>query len=307
MEDCTDYTTPQSSIFSGCTETQEDNGLQYRETQTSRKCHTTTELHSTGRSGPTSRKHCAKQHLPNKRLPHKTPKRSAGSSQSTSSSSSQCTTSSDDSSDNKDRRAERREEQARAKHKQKNCTIYVNWIQETSKQCKKELQKYKVTNWVNGQRSRQFGMAGHVIRKKDGRWSNALLRWNEGKAQGHNTTTLYWEHDIEVWIKQRFPDDHRTWQQLALNVEQWTKLRNQYAEDWPNNQFTRINHKRKYKKDQSNIIITGELQTTSIPQGKVVGTDKQKEAAQSRLIPTPGKTRIITIVLRSASHKETEV
>ena len=26
-----------------------------------------------------------------------------------------------------------------------------------------------VTNWVTGQRSRQFGMAGHVIRKKDGR------------------------------------------------------------------------------------------------------------------------------------------
>ena len=42
----------------------------------------------------------------------------------------------------------------------------------------------------------------------------------EGRAQGHNTTTLYWEHDIEVWIKQRFPDDHRTWQQFALNAEQ---------------------------------------------------------------------------------------
>ena len=161
-----------------------------------------------------------------------------------------------------------------------------------------------MTNWVNGQRSKQFGMAGHVIRKKDGRWSNALLRWNDGKVQGHNTTTLYWEHDIEVWIKQRFPDDHRTWQQFALNVEQWTKLRNQYAEDWPNNQFTRINHKRNHKKDKSNIIITGELQTTSIPHGKADGTGKQTEDAHSRLIPTPGKTRRITIVLKSTSHKE---
>ena len=88
-------------------------------------------------------------------------------------------------------------------------TIYANWIQETSKECKKELQKYKVTNLINGQRSRQFGMAGHVIRKKDGRWSNALLKWYEGKTPGHNITTLQWEHDIETWLKHKFLDDHR--------------------------------------------------------------------------------------------------
>ena len=146
-------------------------------------------------------------------------------------------------------------------------------------------------------------MAGHVIRKKDGRWSNALLMWNEGKAQGHNTITLYWEHDIEVWIKRRFPDDHRTWQQFALNVEQWAKLRNQYAEDWPSNQFTRINHKQNHRKDQSNII-TGEPQTTNVPQGKADGTDNQKGAAHSRLIPTPGTTRRLTIVLKSTSQKD---
>ena len=94
-------------------------------------------------------------------------------------------------------------------------------------------------------------MAGHVMRKIDGRWSNALLKWNEGKAQGHNTATLYWEHDIEVWIKRRFPDDHRTWQQFTINAEQWTKLRNEYAEDWPNNQGTDIYHKNNNKAEGS--------------------------------------------------------
>ena len=88
--------------------------------------------------------------------------------------------------------------------------MYANWIQETSKECKKELQKYKVTSWVNGQRSRQFGMAGHVIRNKDGRWSNAILKLYDGKTTGHNTTTLHWDHDIEAWLKYKFLDDHRT-------------------------------------------------------------------------------------------------
>ena len=253
MDDCTDLNTLQPSLtLSGNIDTQEYNGMQHRKVQTHRNGQSTVKLHPTGRSGPTSRKHCVNQHLPNKRLSHKTSKRNTDTSQSPtsqspSSSSSQSTASSDDSSDSKHRKTAWRDEQVRIKKKNKFGAIYANWIQETSKECKKELQKYKVTNWVNGQRSRQFGMAGHVMRKKDGRWSNALLKWNEGKAQGHNTTTLYWEHDIEVWIKQRFPDDHRTWQQFTINAEQWTKLRNEYAEDWPNNQRTDIYHKKNNK------------------------------------------------------------
>ena len=107
-------------------------------------------------------------------------------------------------------------------------------MQETANECKKELQKHMVTNWVNGQRSRQFGMAGHVIRKTDGRWSNALINWYEGKLVCKNTTNQYWEHDIEAWIKKRFPGDHSTWQQLAKDPDKWTKWRDEYAADWPN-------------------------------------------------------------------------
>ena len=212
--------------------------------------------------------------------------------------------------------------------------MYANWIQETSKECKKELQKYKVTNLVNGQRSRQFGMAGHVMRKTDGRWSNALLKWDEGKMQGHNTTTLYWEHDIEVWIKRRFPDDHSTWQQLARNAEQWTKLRNEYAEDWPNNHLRPDTCQ---KKDQKNNATTQSDQT-QVQNGQVQNghsrhntgaqaankepdksktiastqlaegdrTDKQKGVHQTRSISTLAKQRRITILLKSSSSSHEE-
>ena len=104
---------------------------------------------------------------------------------------------------------------------------------------------------------------------------------------------MYWEHDIEVWIKQRFLDDHRTWQQFALNAEQWTNLRNQYADDWPNNQFTNTYHNK-----------AGERHTTSTHKNKVDGTGKQKEAPHTRIIPTPGRPRRITIVLKRSNHKE---
>ena len=60
-----------------------------------------------------------------------------------------------------------------------------------------------------------------------------MLNWYEGKPRGHNTTSQYLEHDIEAWIKKRFPGDHSTWQQLAKDPDNWTKWRDEYAADWP--------------------------------------------------------------------------
>ena len=97
-------------------------------------------------------------------------------------------------------------------------------------------------------------MAGHVMRKNTGRWSNALLKWYDGKTHGRNTITLHWEHDIEVWLKRKFPGDHRTWQQFALNAEECAKLLNRYAEDWPSNTFTEYKLKKHCDKDQSCIF-----------------------------------------------------
>ena len=158
-------------------------------------------------------------------------------------------------------------------------------------------------------------MAGHVMRKTDGRWSNALLNWNEGKTQGHNTNTLYWEHDIEVWIQKRFPADHSTWQQLAKHADQLTKWRNEYAEDWPSNQRMDTYHKlhknvtshssRRQKQNRpshQNPPEQAEAPVKIVPidsvlQDKSYDTDKHKGCLHSRLIPMPGKRRRITIVL----------
>ena len=157
MEDCIDYSTPQSSIYSGCTEIHDHGEYNKKEPQARGKYHAATELLTTGVNGPTCRKTCSKYHSSNKRLQCKKTNRqttninrklgtsdtttnhsthsqpsSEESSQSTSSSSSQ-STSSDDSKDCKSKKAKRRDEQYSTTNKQKFCTIYANWIQETSK------------------------------------------------------------------------------------------------------------------------------------------------------------------------------
>ena len=150
-------------------------------------------------------------------------------------------------------------------------------------------------------------MAGHVIRKKDGRWSNALLKWYEGKTLGHNTTTLHWEHDMEAWLKYKLFDDYRTWQQIAINADEWAKVRTQYAEDWPSNTFT--SHKNKRQQYKSRIcIFTGEATDVAKVYKKEDTTRIQNRSEHLRVIPTPGKTKIIKIVLkRLKGHDDTVI
>ena len=164
------------------------------------------------------------------------------------------------------------------------------------------------------------------MRKTDGRWSNALLRWNEGKTQGHNTTTLYWEHDIEVWIKKIFPDDHSTWPQLAKNADQWTKWRNEYVEDWPSSQHSDTYHTshKNITSHSSQRQVQNKLPYQCPPeqeddkeptkiapidrvlQSKHYDKDNQKGCPHSRLIPLPGGRRRITIVLNPSRQAAQE-
>ena len=229
------------------------------------------------------------------------------------------TSSSTDTSERKTR-FELKEDQATEKKKIKLNTIYANWMQETAKECKKELQKHKVTNWVNGQRSRQFGMAGHVIRKTDGRWSNALINWYEGKPVGKNTTNQYWEHDIEAWIKKKFPGDHSTWQQLAKDPDKWTKWRDEYAADWPNKHRgtivtnTSVNQRSTNQRldqtttsrpstNKGNADTEVQRQTLTLVMERTekdnhYQKDDQEDHTEPKTVPVPGGRKRITILMK---------
>ena len=121
--------------------------------------------------------------------------------------------------------------------KEKISTAYNNWQQETTNSCKKELDKYKVTDWVVGQRARQFGFAGHTMRRTDGRWTTALITWHDGNQNKVHKPikSKDWDYDIIKWFKNSFPKDHREWQEIAQNREVWTGLKDRYSVEWQQN------------------------------------------------------------------------
>ena len=147
-------------------------------------------------------------------------------------------------------------------------TAYTTWIQETSREFKKELEKCKVTNWVQGQRSRQFGIAGHVMRKQDGRWSKALIQCYEGKITNGNPPTIDCDHDIRNWFHNKFPQDHRTWQETAMNSNEWAVLGPLYAADWQTNGYTKIEN----QNQRSNNITIRLVEQTYRTKDKITRT-----------------------------------
>ena len=110
------------------------------------------------------------------------------------------------------------------------------------------------------------------------------------------------------------------WAQLAKNAKQWTKLRNEYAEDWPSNQRTDTYHKknekvtnhRDQKHDQNGPLPQNPFEVAedkesikivpidSVQQDKGDDTYTHKGSPHSKFIPLPGKRKRITIMMNSS-------
>ena len=74
LEECTDYSTPQSSIYKGCTELQNHIEDYIQMSKAHKEYCAAKELQPTGRNGPTGRKSCSKHCLSTTRPHHKTKK-----------------------------------------------------------------------------------------------------------------------------------------------------------------------------------------------------------------------------------------
>ena len=54
---------------------------------------------------------------------------------------------------------------------------WVQWVTRATKIVEKEANMANITNWVEGQKRRKWGLAGHTVRRDDGRWSPTGLDW----------------------------------------------------------------------------------------------------------------------------------
>ena len=70
------------------------------------------------------------------------------------------------------------------------------------------MKSCRVTDWVEGQRDKKWGMAGHTARRKDGRWTLEAMLWD---PPGVDKRKAKWEDDIKRFIKHKYPRDHSDW------------------------------------------------------------------------------------------------
>ena len=106
-----------------------------------------------------------------------------------------------------------------------NEETWVEWIQRATYIAEVAAAKVKVTDWVGGQRKRKWGLAGHTMRREDGRWSRAVLDW---RPQG----TRKVGHPITRWTDSldSFADAWKfDWKQKATNRVAWARWANRFA------------------------------------------------------------------------------
>ena len=93
------------------------------------------------------------------------------------------------------------------------------------------------------------------MRKSDGRWSKALITFDGGNSKTIGRPLIDWDHDIRNGFKGRYPEDHRTLQEVALNPTEWAGLRPIYAVDWQHNPYIKDSGKAPKQKIKIQTVI----------------------------------------------------
>jgi hypothetical protein len=102
---------------------------------------------------------------------------------------------------------------------------WVEWIRRATGIAEKEAKRNKGTDWVEGQRRRKWGLAGHTMRRDDGRWSRLIFDSEpDGKRRvGHPVTR--WTDALDKFSAQK----HFIWTSKAAQRKAWSYWGNLFA------------------------------------------------------------------------------
>ena len=90
-----------------------------------------------------------------------------------------------------------------------------------------EVKKGAVADWVVEQRRRKWEWAGHVARRRDGRWTSRMLHWlPHGGERSRGRPATRWEDELEDFFKAR----GMRWEDCAQDREAWGQLEQSFAE-----------------------------------------------------------------------------
>jgi hypothetical protein len=103
---------------------------------------------------------------------------------------------------------------------------YIEWLQRTSHLIAGAIETGKVKDWVDEQKRRKWRWAGHVARRKDGRWTTSLLYWipHMGKrAQGRPLTR--WDDALSKFTRQT----GQKWKNAAQDRDWWEGMTEEFV------------------------------------------------------------------------------
>ena len=87
----------------------------------------------------------------------------------------------------------------------------------------------KIKDWADEQKRRKWRWAGHIARRKDGRWATSLLDWIPHlgrRAQGRPLTR--WEDVISKFVKKH----GQKWQNAAQDRRWWDNMTEDFVKSY---------------------------------------------------------------------------
>ena len=104
---------------------------------------------------------------------------------------------------------------------------WEEWIVRATNIAVGAAKKAGVVDWVEEQRRRKWRWAGHVARRRDGRWSSRLLNWEpqEGR-RAWGRPAMRWEDALCKFIRSK----GESWQLAARDREKWCSWEDEFAE-----------------------------------------------------------------------------
>ena len=95
---------------------------------------------------------------------------------------------------------------------------WIAWLERTARAIDVQIQKGSVADWVELQRSRKWSWAGHVFRRKDGRWTRSILHWiPHGGERRRGRPATRWEDALEKYAA----ENGARWEDWAGDNDVW--------------------------------------------------------------------------------------
>ena len=110
------------------------------------------------------------------------------------------------------------------------------FLKRTAKMVEAQLEKTKLKDWCTLWRRRQWKWAGKVVQESRHKWSFKALLWDPvvdctncaGRARARPRKR--WEDDIKNAVKTALPEETRSWQELAKDVQRWRQIEELFVE-----------------------------------------------------------------------------